>query len=117
MAGRTPITVNYLDRFHLFTAASPAPVGADTANGNVSINDGFTYLEMTLAGGVARTVTVIIPGGVDVDLAAPTRVYTLPSNGVYSTGVFPVGVYGAELMYTASGAGVSFRPISFRGGV
>jgi len=114
---RTPITVQYLDRFHLFTATSPAPILANTVDGNLSINDGFTYLEMTLTGGVARTVTVTIPGGVDVDLAAPTRVYTLGSNGVYATGVFPVGVYGAELMYTASGAGVSIRPISFRGGV
>lgn len=117
MAGRTPITVNHLSRFVLFTATNPATVTADTANGNLSENDGYTYLEMTLTGGVARTVTVTIPGGVDVDLAAPARVYTLPSNGVYATGVFPMNEYGAQLLYTASGSGVSFRPISLRGGV
>lgn len=117
MAGRTPITVNHLSRFVLFTATSPAPVAADTVNGNLSDNDGYTDLEMTNASGASRTVTVTIPGGVDTDLAAPTRVYTLPSNGVYRTGVFPVETYGAQLLYTASGSGISFRPISERGGV
>ncbi len=117
MAGRTPIVVNYLDRFHLFTAASPAPVAADTTNGNLSDNDGYTYLEMTLTGGVSRTLTVTIPGGVDLNLTAPSRIYTLPSNGVYYTGVFPIETYGAQLLYTASGSGVSIRPISLRGGV
>lgn len=116
MAGRTPIPVNYLDRFHLFTATSPAPVGADTVNGNLSNNDGYTYLEMTNTSGASRTVTVTIPGGVDFDLVAPNRVYTLPSNGVYETGVFPVETYGAQLLYTASGSGISFRPTSLRSG-
>lgn len=109
--------MNYLDRFHLFTATNPAPVGADATNGNLSDNDGYTFLEMTNASGASRTVTVTIPGGVDQDLASPSRVFTLPGNGVYLTGVFPIETYGAQLLYTASGSGVSFRPTSLRGGV
>lgn len=117
MAGRTVISTVAVSRFATITAAAPAPVAADTTNGNVSYNDGFSILEMTLAGGVARTVTVILPTGVDVDLASPSRIFSLPANGVYFAGVFPLTAYGAELMYTASGSGVSFRVLSMRGGV
>lgn len=118
MAARTEIKVGVISRFSLVTATSPySPATADVTNGNFSANDGYTWLELTNAAGASRTVTVLIPGGVDQDLAAPSRVFTLPSNGIYYTGVFPMGTYGAQLLYTASGSGISFRAFSLRGGV
>lgn len=114
---RTLIPVLSLDRFHLFTGNTPAFTSLDVTNGNVSPNDGFTYLEIVSGAGASRTLTIVIPGGVDVDLASPSRVYTLPLNGTYATGVFPVYTYGAELLYNASGSGLQVRPISLRGGV
>lgn len=112
---RTVLTVIHENRFTLISSVTTPPVAMDVANGNVSSNDGYTEIELTLAGGVARTVTVAIPGGVDTDLAAPSRTYTLPVNGVYRSGVFPTDVYGAELLLNASGAGVSIRVFSLRG--
>lgn len=117
MAGRTPISPVTVSRFATITATSPSVTAADTTNGNLSPNDGYSLLEMTNASGVSRTVTLVIPGGVDDDLLAPNRVYTMASNGVYFAGVFPISVYGAQLLYTASGAGVSFRVLSMRGNV
>lgn len=113
----TLIPLLYLDRFHLFTDTNPAFVVADSVNGNVTPNDGYVELEMRNASGASRTVTVTIPGGIDVDLLAPTRVYTLPTNDTYRSGVFPVSTYGTQLIYIASGSGVSIRPISYRGSV
>jgi hypothetical protein len=105
------------DRFGMITATSPAaPVAMDTANGNIAANDGYTWVEMTLSGGVARTVTFDIPAGVDVNLVSPDRSFPLPSNGVYYTGVFPVHTY-PELLITVSGSGVALRLFSLRGGV
>lgn len=112
---RTVLTVIHESRFVLVSSVTTPPVAMDVANGNLVANDGYTELEMTLTGGVARTVSVAIPGGVDIDLAAPSRIYTLPANGVYRSGVFPMDVYGAELLLNASGAGVSIRVFSLRG--
>jgi hypothetical protein len=118
MAARTLIPVIPMSRFSMITATTPsAPVTADTANGNVSPNDGYTYLEMTNSSGASRTVNVTLVGNVDQDLTTPVRPYVMASNGVYETGVFPVTVYGAQLLYTATGSGVSIRAISLRGGV
>lgn len=99
----------------MITAANPVPKAADTVNGNLSPNDGYTLLEMTNTSGASRTVTLVLPGGVDEDLLMPNRVYTLPSNGVYFGGVYPMSVYGPQLLYTASGSGVSFRVLTTRG--
>jgi hypothetical protein len=117
MAARTTVPITVVSRFATITATSPAIQAADTTNGNVSNNDGYSVLEMTLTGGVARTVTVDIPSGFDQDLLAPDRIYTLSANGVYFAGVFPMNVYSAQLLFTASGAGVSFRVLSMRGNV
>src|SRR5512134_3303482 len=99
----TSLVLIYQDRFTLISSVTTPPVAMDTVNGNVVANDGYTEIELTLTGGVARTVTVDIPGGVDFDLTAPDRIYTLPANGVYRAGVFPVAVYGSELQLLASG--------------
>lgn len=112
---RTALTILYQNRFTALSNVTNPPVAADVANGNICGNDGYTELELTLAGGVARTFTVAIPTGVDIDLAAPSRTYPLPANGVYRAGPFPMDVYGAQLLMNASGAGVSVRAISLRG--
>lgn len=111
----TPLTVIQQDRFTLISSVTTPGVAMDVANGNVVANDGYTEIELTLTGGVARTVTVDIPGGVDFDLTAPDRIYTLPADGIYRAGVFPVAVYGSELLLQASGAGVAIRVFSLRG--
>ena len=112
---RTILRVIHQDRFTLISSVTTPPVAMDLANGNICGNDGYTELELTLTGGVARTVTVDIPGGVDLDLVAPDRIYSLPANGIYRAGPFPVSVYGAELLLNASGAGVAIRVFSLRG--
>jgi hypothetical protein len=107
--------VIHQDRFTLISNVTTPPVAMDVANGDMSANDGYTELEFTLTGGVARTVTIDIPGGVDLDLVAPDRVYSLPANGLYRSGPYPMGVYGPELLMNASGAGVAVRVFSLRG--
>lgn len=104
-------------RFGVVSAVSPAPVAANVTDGNVGPNDGYTLLEMTLSGGVARDVTVTVPSGFDMDLVISARTYTLPSNGVYFAGVYPVSAYGSQLLIDVSGAGVSLRLLSMRGTV
>lgn len=111
----TPLTVIQQDRFTLISSVTTPGVAMDTVNGNVAANDGYTEIELTLTGGVARTVSVDIPTGVDFDLASPDRVYSLPVNGIYRAGPYPVGVYGPELQLTVSGAGVAIRVFSLRG--
>lgn len=97
------------------TADSATPgIAMDVANGNVAENDGYTFAALTLSGGVARTVTLAVPAGVDVDLLVSSRTYSLPSNGVYRTGVFPVSVYGPSLLLNASGTGVAIQLFTLR---
>lgn len=109
---RTILTVLRQDRFTALSNVTYPPTAMDTVNGNLAANDGSTELEFTLTGGVARTVSVTIPGGVDLNLAAPLRTYTLPVNGLYRVGPFPVKTYGPELILDVSGAGVAVRVIS-----
>lgn len=111
---RTPLTVIPQDRFALVSNVTRPPVAMDVALGNVAANDGATEIELTLTGGVARTVTILLPTGTDVDLANPSRVYPLPVNAVYRAGPYPVDRYGPELLLNASGAGVAIRVISLR---
>ena len=112
---RDLIPVTYVSRFTVLSATSPVPVAANTTDGNLSPNDGYTILEVTNTSGASRDVSVDIPAGIDENLLAPDRVLTFPSNGVYLTGVFPVSTYGAQLLYIASGSGISFRALSMRG--
>lgn len=86
----------------------------DTVNGNVAANDGYTYMVMTLSGGVARTVTLDVPAGFDLDLVVTDRTYPLATNGVYRTGVFPISAYGAQLLLNVSGTGVSVQLFTLR---
>jgi len=106
-----------MSRFAILTPTSGFPTAADTVNGNVSLNDGYTWIEMTNTSGASRSVTLFVPQGFDADLLISNRTYTMPANGVYGTGVFPMSFYGPNLLYTASGSGISFRAISMRGDV
>lgn len=114
---RAVLTVFPISRFAVTTSATAPPVNMNTTDGNVAPNDGYTWLELVLSGGVARTVTVAIPSGFDQDLVVSSRSYPLPSNGTYFTGVFPVSAYGAQLLLNVSGAGVAIRAFSMRGAV
>jgi hypothetical protein len=117
MASRTVLAVYPVSRFALTTSTTAPPVNMDVTNGNVAPNDGYTWLELVLTGGVARTVTLDIPSGFDLDLVVSDRTYPLPSNGTYFTGVFPVSAYGSQLLLNVSGAGVAIRAFSARGAV
>jgi hypothetical protein len=117
MAARTEVPVTFVSRFGVVSSSTPAPKAADLVNGNVSLNDGYTWLEMTNSAGASRTVTLFVPQGFDADLLISNRTYTMPANGVYYTGVFPMSFYGNYLLYTASGSGITFRAISMRGDV
>lgn len=111
---RVVLPVYSVSRFvALENSATPA-TALDQVNGNVADNDGFTYMQMNLSGGVARTVTVAVPSGFDLDLPISSRSYPLPSNGVYRTGVFPVSVYGPQLLIDVSGANVAVRLFTLR---
>lgn len=111
---RTVLPVYPISRFTATADTATPGVAMDTVNGNVADNDGYTYATLTLSGGVARTVTLAIPSGFDLDLAVSARTYSLPSNGVYRTGVFPVSAYGDSLLLNASGAGVAIQLFTLR---
>lgn len=111
---RTVLPVYPVSRFTLSTDTLHPGIAMDVANGNVSGNDGYTYAVFTLSGGVARTVTVDVPAGFDLDLVVTDRTYPLPSNGVYRAGVWPVSAYGSQLLLNASGAGVAIQLFTLR---
>jgi hypothetical protein len=83
----------------------------------VADNDGYTFAILTLSGGVARTVTVDVPSGFDLDLVVSDRTYPLPSNGVYRTGVWPISAYGPSVLLNASGSGVAIQLFTLRTGL
>jgi hypothetical protein len=111
---RTVLTVFSVSRFAVLSDTAAPSVSMDTANGNVAPNDGYTYVELILSGGVARTVSLAVPGGFDQDLVVSSRTYSLPSNGTYRTGVFPVSAYGPQLLLDVSGSGVAIRVLTLR---
>lgn len=111
---RTTLPVYSISRFTATADTATPSVAMDVANGNVAPNDGYTYATLTLSGGVARTVTVAVPSGFDLDLVITSRSYTLSSNGVYRTGVFPVSAYGPQLLLNSSGAGVAIQLFTLR---
>ena len=111
---RTVLPVYPITRFTLSTDALHPGVAMDVTNGNVAPNDGYTYMVLTLSGGVARTVTLDVPAGFDLDLVVTDRTYPLPSNGAYRTGVYPISAYGAQLLLNVSGAGVAIQLFTLR---
>lgn len=111
---RTVLPVYPISRFAVTADTATPGTAMDVTNGNVAPNDGYTDVVFTLTGGVARTVTVAIPAGFDLDLVITSRTYTLPGNGVYRAGVFPVSAYGPSLLLNASGAGVAIQLFTLR---
>lgn len=111
---RTVLPVYPISRFTATADTATPGIAMDVANGNVAANDGYTYATFTLSGGVARTVTVAVPSGFDLDLVVSSRTYSLPSNGVYRSGVWPISAYGPELLLNASGSGVAIQLFTLR---
>lgn len=111
---RTVLPVYPISRFAVTADSATPGTAMDVANGNVAANDGYTYAVFTLTGGVARTVTLAVPSGFDLDLVVTSRTYPLPSNGMYRTGVFPISAYGAQLLLNSSGSGVAVQLFTLR---
>lgn len=100
MAGRTSTAVTSVTRTALTAFPQPSAAG-DNVNGNVSPNDGATFLAVFNADGASTHVlTVQVVSGVD-GLTAGPRSYTIPTSasGTQITGPFPLGPYGSQLLW------------------
>lgn len=116
MAGRTATAVTSVGRAAL--VAFPAPsVAGDAVNGNVSPNDGFTWLAI-LNGDAANTYTfsVVIASAIDTQTVGP-RTYTIPIStaGTQLLGPFPVRYYGSQLQWNVSNANLKVALYSMLG--
>lgn len=115
MAGRTLVSPISLSRLAL-TTITVSPV-ADVANGNVTPNDGATWLAVFNAdAAVARNLTVQVVNGVD-GLSAGPRAYPLPlaAAGTQLVGPFPIAFYGSQLLWNGDNANVHVQPYSVLG--
>jgi hypothetical protein len=103
----TLVPVNALD--HKVPIVKPTPVAGDNVNGNRFANGGSLILEMTSSAG--GTVTVSFPASSNVDGQAPAPVvYTLTGAQTKIAGGWPVSIYGAEVVVTASVNTITFIP-------
>lgn len=111
---RGQIVVQGIDRFSLTTQV--AGTTGDVANGHFCFNNGAVFLRFSSTAPGTQTVDVLVPGGVDVDLSAGPRQYSVPagSTGAF-TGFFPVDVYGTELLIDVSSALLKVSAYSFLG--
>jgi hypothetical protein len=116
MAGRTPKSVTSVSRTGL--TAFPAPsVAGDAGNGNVSPNDGATFLAV-LNGDAAATHDLSVQAASGVDgLVAATRVYTIPvsASGTQIVGPFPVQYYGSQLLWNVGSSQLKVALFSLLG--
>lgn len=113
MAGRTSTAVTSVSRTALTAFPQPSAAG-DVANGNVSLNDGATFLAVFNADGASTHVlTVQVVNGVD-GLTAGPRSYTIPTSGsgTQITGPFPLFAYGAQLLWNVDNAQLKVTPYS-----
>lgn len=111
---RGQIVVQPIDRFALTTQV--AGTTGDTVNGHFAFNDGATFLRLSSTAPGTQTVSVLVPGGVDTDLTAGPRVYSVPAGSTGSfCGFFPVNVYGTELLINVSSALLKVSAYSFLG--
>jgi hypothetical protein len=98
--------------------AFPAPsVAGDVANGNVSLNDGATFLAVLNAdAGSTHGLTVTVVSGVD-GLTAGPRSYTVPTSasGTQVCGPFPLNAYGSQLLWNVDSAQIKVAPYSLLG--
>lgn len=109
---RAAISVIHLTRM-VFTVN---PTGTTLSNtlGNYADNDGGTFLELNNASGGTRTVSVEVPANVDANLPVGSRTFTLTNGQVGKTGIFPIDVYGAQLIVDVSGTGVTATAFTIR---
>lgn len=116
MAGRTSIAVTSVSRTALTAFPQPSVAG-DVANGNVSLNDGATFLAVFNADG-ANTygLTVQVVSGVD-GLPAGPRPYTIPTSasGTQIVGPFPLTAYGSQLLWNVANANLKVAAYSLLG--
>lgn len=103
---RKQVPVAGVNRFAL--TPDSAAVAGDATNGMFMLNDGATYIQMVSTSGSTQTVNVLVPAGADVNLGVGPRTYTLTANAKGRTGFFPIGLYGATLLFNVSSALVSF---------
>lgn len=115
MAGRTALAVASVSR--LVLTPFPAPtVAGDVANGNVSPNDGATFLAVLSGDAATHGLTVQVASGVD-GLTAGPRPYTVPvaASGTQIVGPFPVAFYGSQLLWNVDSAQVKVAAYSLLG--
>lgn len=115
MAARTSISVTSASRTAL-TAFPAPPTAADVANGNVTANDGFTFLAVLSGDAATHQLTVQVASGVD-GLTAGPRPYTVPvaASGTQIVGPFPLQYYGPQLLLNADSAQVKLAAYSLLG--
>lgn len=116
MAGRTVTSVTSVTRTAL--TAFPAPtVAGDVTNGNVSSNDGATFLAVVNAdAGSTHGLTVTVVSGVD-GLTAGPRSYTIPTSasGTQIVGPFPIQFYGSQLLWNVDSTQLKVAAYSLLG--
>jgi hypothetical protein len=92
----TPVPVTTIDRTG--SAAPPAEVAMDIANGNVlNGNNGAMWIEVTNSGGTSKNLTATQINAQD-GVASPGKVWALTAAAKRRLGPFPVGIYGASVL-------------------
>ena len=115
MAGRTPLAVTSVSRAALTAFPTPTTAG-DVANGNVTPNDGATFLAVVSGDAATHALTVTVVNGID-GLTAGPRPYTVPvaASGVQITGPYPIQYYGSQLLWNVDSAQVKVAAYSLLG--
>jgi hypothetical protein len=115
MAGRTPTSVTSVTRTALTAFPTPTAAG-DVTNGNVSPNDGATFLAVVSGDASTHGLTVTVVNGVD-GLTAGPRAYVVPvaASGVQLAGPFPLQWYGSQLLWNVDSAQVKVAAYSLLG--
>lgn len=115
MAGRTVLAATTVSRSALTAFPTPT-VAADVTNGNVTFNDGATFLAVVSGDASTHQLTVQVEKGVD-GLTAGPRPYTVPvaASGTQIVGPFPIQFYGSQLLWNADSAQVKVAAYSLLG--
>jgi hypothetical protein len=93
------MSVTSVSRTALTSFPTPTVAG-DAVNGNVSPNDGATFIAVVSGDASTHGLTVTVASGVD-GLTAGPRSYTVPgsASGVQVVGPFPLQFYGSQLLW------------------
>lgn len=113
MAARTQLTVYPTSREIFLTDTLAPSVAGDATNFMICNNDGGTYLEVVNTdGGASHAFTVLVARNVDTDLGVTARSFTAPASARGRTGIFPVDIYGAQLLINPTSALLFFQAFS-----